>query len=179
LRTYCIETIKQIKVNYGLSLIEFMTVVAIVVVLTSVSIPYLGSIISRYQAESSGYHMLAGLKFCRVEALKREKDITCEINAANKNVVSRVYIDNNTSNSFDTDTDKLLISSTMSNTSYLKVVPELSRWTFDKEGFPNNNQLDQVKLCVVLNNKSTHLNTIFVDPEGVIYMKDANNAPCV
>ncbi len=165
----------------GMSLVEFITVIAIVGVLTTVAAPFLGDLIARYQAEAAGNHVLSTLKYCRVEALKRENNVICEINASteNKNVTSRIYADTNNSGSYEANADQLLNSSVMSNTSFLKVSPAESTWTYNRTGTADNTALQQIVFCSVIEDKSLHLETIYIDPRGVIYMKEAeNNANC-
>ena len=172
--------VTRLKIK-GMSLIEFLTVISIVIVLTTVATPFLGSLISRYQAESAGYHILATLKFCRAEALKRENDVSCTIHASdtNKNVLTKIFLDDDTSGAYEEGKDTLLSSSTISNTSFLQITPADSQWIYNRQGVSDNVTVGQLQLCSLMPDKKVLLNTIYIDPLGVTYIKEAEaDATC-
>ncbi len=163
--------------THGMSLIEFMCVIAIVVILTAIASPFLGQLMARYQAESAGNHVLSILKLCRIEALKQEKNVGCNINASdeNKNVSSIVYVDENASGAYEASVDKLLNTSIMNNTSFLKVTPSEISWTYNRHGSTQTPLPDRIYFCSLSGDKSNYLNSIMIDPKGVVYLKEANS----
>ena len=159
----------------GLSLIEFMTVVAIIVISTTVATPFMGDLIARYQAEAASHQLLATLKYCRVEALKRKNIVHCDINASEeeKNVVSTVYADDDNSNSYTQAGDTLLSFTTVSNTGFLQISPASTSWSYDRQGLASNNTIAQIKLCSKIAGQLRPLSSIFIDPLGVSYIQEA------
>lgn len=163
------------KLSAGMSLIELLTVVSIIMILTAVASPFLGTLMSKYQAEAAGYHILATLKYCRSEGINRKNNVSCVIEGslADKNVKTTVYVDNNANGSFEQAADLLLSSSVMSNTSFLKMTPASSTFTYNRQGMSSNTSLQTMVLCATIAGATRKLNTIFVDAQGAPFVQGA------
>lgn len=71
----------QISKQKGITLIELLVTLAIVTILTVVSIPAFTSLIERYRIVSATEQLYSTLQYARTEAVKRNTDVYVSFNA--------------------------------------------------------------------------------------------------
>lgn len=175
------QLVNTFKYTTGFTLLELLAVVTIIVVLTAVSSPFLGSIVARHQAESSGLQVLTSLKLCRVEALKRQTNISCDMSYSptDQAVITRVYADNNNNNTYDTAGDTLIDESSIEDAGLLAMRPNTLQVKFRPWGDTVGAGLQNVKFCAGFNNDLVLYTTISIDQQGATFMKKIANDNCV
>jgi len=164
----------------GFTLLELMAVVAIIIVLTTFSAPFLGGLYVNYKARAASDHMLATFKFCQIEALKRKKKVFCHMvtYTDREQIFSKLYIDSDENNKLDKDKDALVSAGLISSSGLLSLQPATTTIIYNRSGRTELGSNAQIKLCAGINGQHKQLFTINIAVQGNPTLEDGSNADC-